>query len=107
MEMQKKFAIIFALVTGLALAACGNKTADDVKAKAGDAAGAAATAAAGAAAGAVAKAAGGATDPVAAANEGEDPNRKFSAIDTNNDNYVSAEEMEKWLNANPGPFKKK
>jgi hypothetical protein len=30
----------------------------------------------------------------------------WDVIDKNNDNYISAEEMESWLKANPGPGKK-
>ncbi len=32
--------------------------------------------------------------------------RNWSQIDTNHDNLISPEEMEKWLAANPGPLKK-
>lgn len=32
--------------------------------------------------------------------------RDWTKIDTNGDNLVSPEEMEKWLAANPGPLKK-
>lgn len=43
-----------------------------------------------------------ATQQTAPAEQGRD----WTKIDTNRDNHVSPEEMEKWLAANPGPLKK-
>jgi hypothetical protein len=97
MNVQKPLTLIAALFVSAGFAACGGKTEDAAK----SAAGAAASAAAGAAAGAAGAAAG------AAVSEGEDPARTMKAIDPDGDGYVSADEMEKWLAANPGPFKKK
>jgi hypothetical protein len=37
----------------------------------------------------------------------EGPGRDWSRIDTNKDGLISPEEMEAWLQANPGPLKGK
>jgi hypothetical protein len=106
MNAKKLLTLITALFVSAWLVACGGKTEDAAKSAAG-----AATSAAGAAAGAAAATPAGAGVAGAAAgatvSEGEDPARTMKAIDPDGDNYVTAEEMEKWLAANPGPFKKK
>lgn len=40
-----------------------------------------------------------------AVSAGGDKGRDWSQIDTNKDGYVSPEEMDAWLKANPGPGK--
>ncbi|MBA4286492.1 MAG: hypothetical protein C0434_13285 [Xanthomonadaceae bacterium] len=43
--------------------------------------------------------------PSAVMAEEKDVGRDWSKIDTNKDGFISPEEMEKWLKANPGPQK--
>lgn len=47
-----------------------------------------------------------ATKPPAAASTPAERGRDWSKIDTNRDGLISPEEMEAWLNANPGPARK-